>query len=156
MTSTASLNPKANVSVVQALQETLADSFVLYFKTHSFHWNVEGPHFHSLHGMFEEQYTEQWTALDEIAERIRALGEYAPMSYGEISRHAEMSETEKKLSAMDMVKTLAEDNLALVSKLQAATEIAQEAGDEATADLFIGRTTVHEKNAWMLNSTAKK
>lgn len=155
MTNTASINPNANVSVVQALQETLADSFMVYFKTHSFHWNVEGPHFHSLHGLFEEQYNEIWTALDEIAERIRALDEYAPVSFAEIAKNAEITETGQMPDAMDMVRILAEDNLALVAKLQTATAIAQEAGDEATADLFIGRISVHEKAAWMLKSTAK-
>lgn len=155
MTNTAALNPSANVSVVQALKETLADSFVLYFKTHGFHWNVEGPHFHSLHALFGDQYTELWEALDEIAERIRTLGEYAPFSHAELSRHAELSEAKGAMDAMDMVKTLAEDNLALVSKLQKAIEIAAEAGDIGSEDIFTQRLSVHEKNAWMLNSTAK-
>jgi starvation-inducible DNA-binding protein len=155
MTNAASLTPNTKTSLANALQKALADSFVLYFKTHSYHWNVEGPNFHSLHLMFEGQYTEIWAALDELAERMRALNEYAPISYAEMIKNAHINENTQMLSAMDMVKTLAEDNLAVVDTLQSALEIAQGAGDEATADLMIIRIAAHEKAAWMLRSTAK-
>jgi starvation-inducible DNA-binding protein len=155
MTNAASLTPNTKTSLANALQKALADSFVLYFKTHSFHWNVEGPNFHSLHLMFEGQYTEIWAALDELAERLRAMDEYAPISYTEMIKNAHIDESSQMLSAMDMVKTLAEDNLAVVDTLQSALEIAQDAGDEATGDLMIVRIAAHEKAAWMLRSTAK-
>ena len=155
MTNTASLTPNTKTSLTGALQKALADSFVLYFKTHGFHWNVEGPNFHALHIMFEGQYTEIWTALDEMAERIRALDEYAPVSYTQMVKNANIDETSQVPSAMDMIKILAEDNLAVVDTLQAALDIAQEAGDEASADLLITRIAAHEKAAWMLRSTAK-
>tara|TARA_R110002126_G_scaffold3263_2_gene18587 strand:- start:7963 stop:8430 length:468 start_codon:yes stop_codon:yes gene_type:complete len=155
MSNTASINANAKVSVEKALQETLADSFMAYFKTHSFHWNVEGAHFHSLHGMFEEQYNEIWVALDDIAERLRALDAYAPLNFAELAKHASISETGQMPDATSMVKMLAEDNAALVAQMQGAVIIAQEAGDEATADLLITRIAAHEKAAWMLKSTAK-
>jgi starvation-inducible DNA-binding protein len=155
MTNTASLTPNTKTSLTDALQKALADSFVLYFKTHSFHWNVEGPHFHALHIMFEGQYNEIWTALDELAERMRALDEYAPISYTEMIQNAHIDEGSQMPSAMDMSKILAEDNLAVADTLQSALEIAQEAGDEASADLMIVRIAAHEKAAWMLRSTAK-
>jgi starvation-inducible DNA-binding protein len=155
MSNTASINANAKVSVEKALQETLADSFMVYFKTHSFHWNVEGAHFHSLHGMFEEQYNEIWVALDDIAERLRALDAYAPLNFAELAKHASISETGQMPDATSMVKMLAEDNAALVAQMQGAVIIAQEAGDEATADLLITRIAAHEKAAWMLKSTAK-
>jgi len=155
MSNTASINAKAKNSVEKALQETLANSFMVYFKTHSFHWNVEGAHFHSLHGMFEEQYNEIWAALDDIAERLRALDAYAPLNFATLSKHAAIDETGQMPDAMSMVKMLADDNAALVSQMQDAVIVAQEAGDEATADLLIGRIAAHEKAAWMLRSTAK-
>ena len=155
MTNTASLSPENKVSLAGALTKVLADSFVLYFKTHSFHWNVEGPHFHSLHNLFGEQYTEIWEALDELAERVRALDEYAPVSYSQMTQYTDIAETSQIPDAMDMVKILADDHAALVQELQTTMELAQGAGDEATADLMIQRIAVHEKAAWMLKSTAK-
>ena len=86
------MNGKQNKDVTEGLTKVLADTFVLYLKTHSFHWNVEGPNFHSLHELFEEQYTELWEATDELAERIRALGEYAPNGWADMNKHASLKE----------------------------------------------------------------
>jgi len=141
--------------MVEELQHILADTFTLYFKTHAYHWNVEGPHFDALHRLFGEQYTEMWTAMDDLAERIRALGDYAPMTVAELTKPGDLKmPTKKTMKAMDMIKDLAKDHETLSKHLAAAIEKASEVGDEATADMLIGRQAVHDKTAWMLNSTA--
>lgn len=147
-----SKNDKAVIE--QALREALSDTYVLYAKTHSFHWNVEGPFFDPLHKLFETQYTELWTAIDEIAERLRAVGAYAPHDSAELMAHSALKEEKKIPAAMDMVKKLAADHEAAAKRLQKAIPVVQEAGDELTADLFINRAQVHEKAAWMLRATA--
>ena len=140
--------------VIEELQHILGDTFTLYFKTHSYHWNVEGPHFDALHKLFGDQYTEMWAAMDDIAERIRALGDYAPSTVVEMMKPSDLKLSSKKMKAMDMVKDLASDHETLSKHLAAAIEKASEVGDEVTADLLIGRQTVHDKAAWMLNATA--
>ncbi len=145
----------SNNEIVQGLEEILADTFVLYFKTHTFHWNVEGAHFKALHDLFMAQYTELWNATDELAERIRALDSYAPLSLADMMKASSIKEVEKTMGAMEMVKTLANDNNALSTSIKPILEAAQKAGDEVTADILIGRMNVHDKAAWMLRSTAK-
>jgi len=149
------MSGKDNTAIVAGLTKVLADTFVLYFKTHSFHWNVEGPHFKALHDMFMEQYTEMWTATDEIAERIRALGAYAPNGWQEMTKNASLQETGQTPDALSMVGMLANDNDAIVGTMKPVLEAAQAASDEITADLMIQRMTIHEKTAWMLRSIAK-
>lgn len=138
----------------QALREALSDTYVLYAKTHAFHWNVEGPLFPQLHTMFEEQYTNLWNAVDEIAERLRGIGAYAPHATEELIGHSILKEEKKIPAALDMVKKLAADHEAVSKRLQKAIPIVQDAGDELTADLFIQRGQFHEKAAWMLRATA--
>jgi starvation-inducible DNA-binding protein len=141
--------------MVEELQHILGDTFTLYFKTHAYHWNVEGPHFDALHRLFGEQYTEMWEAMDELAERIRALGEYAPCNVAEIMKPSDLTQPKKhQMNAMDMVKDLAKDHETLSKHLAASIEKAMEVGDETTADMLIARQTVHDKTAWMLNATA--
>lgn len=142
-------------NVTQELQKVLADTFVLYFKTHSFHWNVEGGQFHMLHTLFEEQYTELWTVSDDIAERLRALNAYAPNNFSSILKIASLTEVEQTPDATDMVKILLEDHEAIVKTLNTALKSAQNADDEVTAGLLIDRMTSHEKTAWMLRSLQK-
>ena len=137
---------------VEALSRFLADSYTLYLKTHNFHWNVKGPMFSTLHTLFETQYTDLALAVDEIAERIRAIGAPAPGSYAAFARLTQIKEAETVPSAVEMVEQLAADQDAVVRSANAVFAAAQEAGDEATADLAIGRMQVHEKNAWMLRS----
>lgn len=145
-----------NTAIVEHLNKVLADTFQLYFKTHSFHWNVEGPQFRSLHEIFEEQYTELWGATDEIAERIRALDAYAPSNWTSMIKNANLDETGQTPDALAMVSQLANDNDKIVSDtLYPALRIAEDAGDEVTVDMFIGRIQIHEKAAWMLKSIAK-
>ena len=132
----------------------LADSYVLYLKTHGYHWNVTGPMFRSLHLMFEEEYTELWAAVDVIAERIRALGHLAPGSYSEMSRLSTIPDEEGAPEAMDMVRRLAEGHEAVAETARTVVAAAEAVGDVATADLATQRIDVHEKTAWMLRSTA--
>jgi len=140
--------------MVETLNHILGDTFTLYFKTHAYHWNVEGPHFDSLHKLFEDHYTEMWRAMDDIAERIRALGEYAPMNVTDLMKASDMTSAKKVIKGMDMVKDLAKDHTEISKHLADAIEKASEVGDEVTADMLIGRQTFHDKTAWMLNATA--
>jgi starvation-inducible DNA-binding protein len=143
-------------AIVQGLSRLLADSYVLYLKTHGFHWNVEGPMFQTLHQMFMEQYTETWNAIDLIAERIRSLGEYAPGTYREYARLTRIKETEGVPRAEEMVRLLIEGQEAVVRTAREALSVADEANDQPTLDLLTQRMQAHEKNAWMLRSLLKK
>ena len=149
------IDKKKIKGVVEALTGVLSDSFVLYYKTHSSHWNVEGAQFKSLHDLFMEQYTGLWNALDEIAERIRALDAYAPVSMKELMKSASLDESGQNRDAMQMVRDLADDNEHLASSLSRAISLADEANDQATADLLTARLGQHEKAAWMLRSILK-
>ena len=139
---------RADIAV--ELKKVLADSFALYLKTHGYHWNVRGPQFFGLHNMLEQQYREQWAALDEIAERIRALGEFAPMTFGNLTSIKD-GDPEKGSDAM--LTELMGDHETLIATCRGAIETADQAGDEATADLLTQRLAAHEKAAWMLRST---
>ncbi len=143
-------------AIAQGLSKLLADTYVVYLKTHNFHWNVEGPMFQTLHQMFMEQYTETWNAIDLIAERIRSLGEYAPGTYREYSKLTRIKETDGVPKAEQMVQLLIEGQEAIVRTARDLLPIADEAGDEPTLDLLTQRMQVHEKTAWMLRSLLKK
>ncbi|MEZ5114938.1 MAG: Dps family protein [Candidatus Nanopelagicales bacterium] len=146
------LGPEARAQVSEALARLLADSYTLYLKTHNYHWNVTGPHFGSLHTLFETQYTELALAVDEIAERIRALGHHAPGSYGEFAALTGVPEGVPGTRAMDMVAALAADNETVARTAAAVFEAADAVSDQPTADLAVTRQQVHEKSAWMLRS----
>lgn len=146
------ISAKDRAAVVEELSKTLADTYTLYLMTHNFHWNVTGPMFSTLHDMFMIQYTEIWQALDAIAERIRALGHYAPGTYAEYARLASISEPTSVPSAEDMVRMLVNGNEAVAKTARRAFERADKANDQPTADLLTQRLDVHEKNAWMLRS----
>ncbi|MEL6686200.1 MAG: DNA starvation/stationary phase protection protein [Pseudomonadota bacterium] len=138
-----------------ALSKLLADTYTLYLKTHGYHWNVEGPHFQQLHALFMEQYTEMWTASDELAERIRALGFYAPGAYTQMAKLASLSEDAgDPPDWQTMVKTLAKGHEQVAKTAREVLRVAEEAGDDATADVVAPRVTLHEKTAWMLRATA--
>ncbi len=139
-------------AIAEGLARLLADTYTLYLKTHNFHWNVTGPQFNSLHLMFETQYTEQALAVDLIAERIRALGEPAPGSYSAFAKLSTIKEADGVPKADEMVRILAEDQLAVVRTARAVFPLADEARDEPTADLLTQRMQVHEKTAWMLRA----
>ncbi len=139
-------------AIAEGLARLLADTYTLYLKTHNFHWNVTGPQFNSLHLMFETQYTELALAVDLIAERIRALGEPAPGSYSAFAKLSSIREADGVPKADEMVRILAEDQLAVVRTARAVFPLADEARDEPTADLLTQRMQVHEKTAWMLRA----
>ena len=139
-------------NIAAGLSRLLADSYTLYLKTHNYHWNVEGPQFNTLHQMFEVQYTELATAVDEIAERIRALGIKAPGSYARFAGLTSIEEGSGDESADEMVRQLAIGQETIVRTARAAFPAADAANDEPTADLLTQRMQIHEKNAWMLRS----
>ncbi len=138
--------------IAAGLSRLLADTYTLYLKTHNFHWNVTGPMFNTLHLMFETQYTEMATAVDEIAERIRALGEPAPGSYAAFAKLTEVKEAEGTPSAEDMIRQLVEGQETIARTARSVFPAAEAANDEPTADLLTQRMHLHEKNAWMLRS----
>ena len=139
-------------AIAAGLNQLLADTYSLYLKTHSFHWNVTGPMFNTLHLMFEEQYTELALAVDVIAERIRALGARALGSYSAYAKLTEISEDNGVTSAKAMIKELLEGQEIVIRNARALYPLVQKADDEATADLLTQRIQLHEKTAWMLRS----
>ncbi len=138
--------------IADGLSKVLADSYMVYLKTHNYHWNVTGPQFHSLHEQFEEQYTELAEAIDEIAERIRSLGYRAPGSFREYQELTSITEDTDQPEAMEMVRRLAVDNETILRTAREVLPACDEAGDEATIDLLTQRLDVHSKTAWMLRS----
>lgn len=138
--------------ITDGLSALLADSYTLYLMTHNFHWNVTGPQFTSLHTMFMAQYTEQWNALDVIAERIRALGFPAPGTYKEFVRLASIAEVEGVPKATDMVRHLVSAQEATARTARKLFPVVDAANDQPTADVLTQRIDVHEKTAWMLRS----
>lgn len=146
------MTEKQRQDIAQGLSRLLADSYTLYLMTHNFHWNVTGPMFNTLHLMFMQQYSEQWTALDLIAERIRALGFPAPGTYREFADLASIAEVEGIPKAMSMVQHLVAAQEATARTARGLFPIVEEAKDQPTADLLAQRLDVHEKTAWMLRS----
>jgi starvation-inducible DNA-binding protein len=143
----------ANKKIADLLKIALADSYILYLKTQNYHWNVTGSHFKSLHLMFEDQYNDLFEAVDLIAERIRALGEKAPGSFAQYSKLSSIKEGDEDLSDMSMVKDLAQDQDIIVKTLMNVLHQAQKGDDEVTASIVTDRIEIHQKNAWMLNSS---
>ena len=138
--------------IVKGLSALLADSYTLYLMTHNFHWNVKGPQFNSLHLMFMGQYTEQWNALDIIAERIRALGFPAPGTYKEFVKLATIQEVEGVPKSDDMVRHLVAAQEATARTARKLFPVVEAANDQPTADVLTQRIDIHEKTAWMLRS----
>ncbi|MCE2964636.1 MAG: DNA starvation/stationary phase protection protein [Alphaproteobacteria bacterium] len=147
-----SLSPKARNAATPLLRAILANTTVLAFKTRHFHWNVEGQSFSPLHALFGEQYEELNDAADELAERLRKIGQYAPTSLKHILESSTLVETAESPKAIEMVRILAEDNAALGAEIHKGIKAAADAGDDATADLLTTRLHAHDKAAWMLRS----
>ncbi|MEQ1505604.1 MAG: Dps family protein [Myxococcota bacterium] len=143
---------KSRGKVADGLSRFLADTYTLYLKTHYFHWNVTGPQFNDLHAMFMVQYTELWTAVDLVAERIRSLGSPAPGSYKEFARLTRIAEADGVPKALDMVRELVEGHETACRTAREVFPIAEKANDQVTIDLLTQRLQVHEKTAWMLRS----
>ncbi len=146
------INEKDRKAIAKGLSELLADSYSLYLMTHNFHWNVTGPMFNTLHNMFMTQYTEQWAALDLIAERIRALGEPAPATYKEFSKLTSIAEVSGTPKALEMVRYLVKAQEATAKTARKLFSLVDKANDQPTADLLTQRLDIHEKTAWMLRS----
>lgn len=146
------MSEQDRLSIAQALAKVLADTYTLYLKTQGFHWNVTGPFFTTLHETFGKQYDELAEAIDEVAERIRALGHVAPASFGEFSALSSIQENKAQLTATEMVQALLADHESVARTVHSAFETAQKGGDEGSADLMVGRLQAHQKTAWMLRS----
>jgi starvation-inducible DNA-binding protein len=147
------IHEQARKEIAEGLAGLLADTYTLYLKTHGYHWNVTGPRFGSLHLMFEQEYLELQAAVDVIAERIRALGSFAPGSFVELARLATVPDEQGVPADQEMVRKLAEGHQAIVRIARTLLRTAEDAGDDATADLLTERIQVHEKAAWMLRSS---
>jgi starvation-inducible DNA-binding protein len=139
-------------ALIDKLKALLASSYTLYLKTHNYHWNVTGPMFATLHTLFETQYAELALAVDEIAERIRALGDKAPGSYTEFATLSVVKEASGDPTAEYMIRDLTSDQEIIAKLSREVAAIASELGDEASAGIATNRQTIHEKNAWMLRS----
>ena len=144
---------KDRADIAHGLSRLLADTYTLYLTTHSFHWNVTGPMFNTLHLMFMQQYTDLWSAVDPIAERIRALGHWAPGSYAQFAQLASLSDAPVlPPKALEMVHTLVAGHETVARTARELFPTVQKANDQPTADLLTQRLDVHEKAAWMLRS----
>jgi starvation-inducible DNA-binding protein len=150
------ISDKDRKKIAEGLARLLADTYTLYLKTHNFHWNVTGPMFQTLHLMFQTQYTELWTNIDLIAERIRSLDAPAPGTYAQFSKLASIRETVGVPKAQDMIKILLEGHEAVTRTARRAFPAAEKGGDQPTMDLLTQRMEVHEKTAWMLRSLLEK
>ena len=142
-----------NHQTLEALENILAGSYLLMLKTQNYHWNVVGNNFKPLHELFQIQYEELFTAIDEIAERIRALGSKVDGTFAHFEKYSDLKNANKNLSSQDMVKDLINDNQIVVKQLHEAIKTAQAEGDESSADIFIQRAKSHEKSIWMLQSS---
>ena len=140
-------------AVAQELTKVLADSYAVYLKTHGYHWNVRGPEFFSYHNLLELQYREIWEALDHIAERIRALGEFAPQGYATFANLTSIKDGDPETEAQAMLKELMRDHETVIATARAGIDVADEAGDEVSVDLLTQRLAAHEKAVWMLRSS---
>lgn len=150
------IDKQDRAAIADGLSHLLADTYTLYLKTHNFHWNVTGPMFNSLHAMFEAQYTELATAVDDIAERIRTLGFPAPGTYAAYAKLSSIKEEEGVPSAEEMIRLLVEGQEAVVRTARGIFPLLDKVNDEPTADLLTQRMQTHEKTAWMLRSLLAK
>ena len=147
------LETNVREKVAAGLSKLLADTYAVYLKTHGYHWNVEGPNFGALHTLFMDQYTEMWTAIDEVAERIRALGAYAPQGYAAFGKLSTIRDGNADQSAEAMLAELIADHETLINNARATRAAADEATDDVTAGLIDSRVQAHEKHAWMLRAS---
>ena len=147
------ISDEHRAAIAQGLSGLLADTYTLYLTTHNFHWNVTGPMFNTLHQMFMTQYTELWAAVDPVAERIRSLGHPAPGSYAQFTHLTTLPDVPSTPpKALEMVRILVQGHEAVARTARNLFPVAEQAGDEPTADLLTQRLTVHEQSAWMLRS----
>jgi starvation-inducible DNA-binding protein len=150
------INDRDRKQITDGVSALLADSYMLYIKTHNFHWNVEGPMFNTLHVMFMDQYTELWNALDTLAERIRALGEYAPGSYKQFAALTSIEESDKVPKAEKMIAELIRGHEIVIQTARKLLPVCDECHDDVTAGILTDRLEIHEKTSWMLRSLLAK
>ena len=143
---------KDREAIAKGLSRQLADTYTLYLKTHGFHWNVTGPMFNTLHLMFETQYNELWLAVDQVAERIRALDVQAPGSGAQFGKLSSIKEESGVPDWKGMVSQLVEGHETAARTAREVFKLADKADDQPTADLATQRMEAHEKTAWMLRS----
>ena len=146
------IEPQARKNIAEGLGYLLADTYILYLKTHNFHWNVTGPWFATLHALFEQHYNELALAVDEIAERIRALGEFAPGSLARYAKLARIKEADTVPTAEVMIEELVAGQEAVIKTARNLLPLLEEVNDQVSLDLLTRRMQIHEKNAWMLRS----
>lgn len=146
------IDEKQRKEIAAGLSKVLADSYTLYLKTHNYHWNVTGPMFQTLHTMFETHYNDLALAVDEVAERIRSVGEFAPGSYKAFSALSSIKEEDGVPSAEDMIRKLVEGHETVARTSREVFQVAEAASDEPSCDLLTQRMQYHEKTAWMLRS----
>jgi starvation-inducible DNA-binding protein len=146
------ISEKDRKAIADGLSHVMADTYSLYLKTHNFHWNVTGPMFQTLHLMFEQQYNELWIAVDLVAERIRALGHFAPGTYKALTALSSITEDESIPPATEMIRSLVKGHEQAATTARKLFSIAEKASDQPTADLLTQRLEIHEKTAWMLRS----
>ena len=142
-----------NHQTLVALDKILADSYILMLKTQNYHWNVVGENFKALHELFQTQYEDLFSAIDEIAERIRALGSKVEGSFEHFKKLSDFRNANKNFHSKDMIQDILNDHELIAKILSEAIKLAQSEGDEISADLFIQRAKIHEKNIWMLTSS---
>lgn len=152
---TVSTGVRDTATIAEGLADVLADTYRLVFKTHAYHWNVEGPLFYSVHKLTEEQYENMFDAADELAERIRAVGHLAPSSMADIMARSKIDDKNGELSAADMIEDLAADHERISHRLHALIELVEGKKDPVTEDLATERSAFHEQAAWMLRAIAK-
>ncbi|WP_424973934.1 Dps family protein [Dinoroseobacter sp. S124A] len=142
-------------TIASGLADVLSDTYRLIFKTHAIHWNVEGPLFYSVHKLTEEQYENMFSAADELAERMRSLGEFAPMQLDALMERSRVKDAHQEMSAQQMVESLAADHELIAHRLHALIQLVGERHDPVTEDLATERSAFHEQAAWMLRALSK-
>jgi len=142
--------------ITEGLKYFLADTYMLYLKTQNFHWNLVGANFYSFHILLEKQYEDMAEAVDEVAERIRALGEFAPATFTEFKKLTQLKEEKKSLKQNQMIETLTHDHEKIAKITKKLIRLSQDEYDDITADMLIKRIAFHEKSAWMLRSSLEK
>ncbi len=148
------LSEASRKAVAQILNAVLADAYVLYTKTRNYHWNVKGPHFHDLHKLFEAQYDTIDGAIDEIAERVRSLGEPALGGLKDFLAVTRLGDSTGALTAPQMIAALLSDHEAIIRQLRSDIDtVGAQHGDTGNQDFLTGLMEEHEKMAWMLRST---
>ena len=151
------INDSDRQQIAEDLSKLLADTYTLYLNTHNFHWNVTGPMFNTLHLMFMDQYTELWNSVDVIAERIRALDQFAIGSYKDFSHYSSVNDAPSNPpKAEEMIALLVEGHETVIKTIRSIYGLVESASDQATEDMLTQRINVHEKTAWMLRSLLEK